>query len=204
MTKYIAFRLFVLPLALLLIIALFAGTETGRSIVYEIIHGLSTWAASSTGIELAFAIIAYTVTATIFLPVPLEGPLLFTSIWPLWLVLGVSAIGRALGAWIVFSIVQHLASSEKTIAALESTRKFQIRVGYLKAKTVVLRHGFVAFFLLQAIPFMPTRTSLYLYSHFEESPLKVVIGATVATAIRMLLMLALIRLGWMAGSRIAL
>ena len=56
----------------------------------------------------------------------------------------------------------------------------------------LVRYGFPAYFVTQAIPFMPMRTGLYVYAGVARSWRPVVLGIAVGALVRNLLMLGLV------------
>ena len=55
----------------------------------------------------------------------------------------------------------------------------------------VLRYGFPAYFLTQAVPFMPMRTGLYVYAGIAKTWRPVVFGVAAGTVVRNLIVLGL-------------
>ncbi len=143
------------------------------------------------------AIFLYGAACAIFWPTPSEAPLLLYHRASLAWIIGVSALGKACGAYLVcrsWRLVDRFAPA----LGLGGATALRDRV-----RDRLARRGFAAYFLMQAVPFLPMRTSLYAYASLAPDWRLVVAGAAVGTVCRNLLMLAIVVAGYLSWRRLA-
>ena len=133
----------------------------------------------------ALSIVVYQVACTLFWPTPSEAPLLLYPRLSLPAILALCVAGKVLGAVAI-------------LAGWSQAERFTTRAPerIVRARQWVrdrfVRYGFPAYFITQAIPFMPMRTGLYVYAGLATSWRPVVLGIAVGTVVRNLLMLGLV------------
>lgn len=137
-----------------------------------------------------FYVFIYNIACAIFWPTPSEAPLLLYKELPLPIIILVSAIGKGVGAYIVC----------KTWFTLDKVLK-KIRFRFLfwpksRIELYIKNKGFIAYLLMQSIPFMPMRSGIYIYSYISQDSKLVAIGAFIGTIFRNLLMLVLVYFGY--------
>jgi hypothetical protein len=131
------------------------------------------------------SIVVYQVACTLFWPTPSEAPLLLYPRMSLMSILALCVVGKVLGA---VTILAGWAQVERL-----ATRVPERFAGFRKwVRDRLARYGFPAYFVMQAVPFMPMRTSLYVYAGIARSWRPVVLGIAVGTVIRNLLMFGLV------------
>lgn len=153
--------------------------------------------------NLIVLIFVYEILCAIFLFTPSELPLIF-SLSPVIMlpkiklstIILACSLGKGCGAIVVFFVIKYLRSH----FFLKKLEAMQLRnVGIFdKLET----YGFPLFFIFQAIPFFPMRTSIYLYSCITNNVFKIFLGSSIGTAIRMVIMLSLIIIGYISVSTI--
>ncbi len=160
-------------------------------------------------------IFVYEIACAIFWPTPSEVPLLLYPKFPLFTIIIVSAIGKSFGAYLFFKwwpiinkliqpVIQYIQRLITTIIQrLHLNHIIDPIKNYIKKRNNKIKHfietkGFIAYFLMQAIPFMPMRSSIYVYSFISRNGAKVAIGAAIGTIFRNLLMLLLIWFGYIS------
>jgi hypothetical protein len=132
----------------------------------------------------AVSVVVYQVACTLFWPTPSEAPLLLYPRISLVTILALCVIGKVLGAVAI-------------LAGWKQVERFGARMPARVAgagegvRAWLVRYGFPAYFLTQAVPFMPMRTGLYVYAGIAKSWRPVVLGIAVGTVVRNLLMLGL-------------
>jgi hypothetical protein len=132
------------------------------------------------------SVVLYQVACTLFWPTPSEAPLLLYPRMSLVTILALCVIGKVMGAVAILAgwkQVERLAS--RTPARLVRGRDWM--------RDRLARYGFPAYFVMQAVPFMPMRTSLYVYAGIAKSWRPVVLGIAAGTVVRNLLMFELVR-----------
>ena len=133
----------------------------------------------------AVSVVVYQVACTLFWPTPSEAPLLLYPRMSLVTILGLCVVGKVVGA---VAILAGWKRAERLSArAPERVLRFRDWV-----RDRLVRYGFAAYFVTQAIPFMPMRTGLYVYAGIARSWPPVVLGIAVGTVVRNLLMLGLV------------
>ena len=137
----------------------------------------------------ALSIVAYQVACTLFWPTPSEAPLLLYPRWPLVTILALCVAGKVLGA---LAILTGWRRAEGLVARAPE-RILRLRL-WLRQRLV--RHGFSAYLVTQAVPFMPMRTGLYVYAGIASRWWPVVVGVALGTVVRNLLVLALVMGVW--------
>ena len=154
---------------------------------------------------IAFYIFVYEIFCAIFLFTPSEAPILLSKapvlLYPrlsFLTIIIISALGKGFGAWIVCKWLDIL---EKLFKHLHLHRFFSPKT---RIKNYLASKGFIAYFLMQAIPFMPMRSSIYVYSFISRNGAKVAIGAAIGTIFRNLLMLLLIWFGYISAKTLFL
>ena len=133
----------------------------------------------------ALSIVVYGIACTVFWPTPSEAPLLLYPRMSLAWILALSVLGKVLGAIVIlagFTWVERL-----TVWDLPRCARAR---EWLRDR--LARWGFPAYFVMQAVPFMPMRASLYLYAGIARDWRLVVLGIAVGTVVRNLLMLGLV------------
>lgn len=101
----------------------------------------------------------YTVLAAVILPIPVEIGLFNPYIHPI-LLIGILAIGKGVGAGIVFVIGVKLRSFFKSFNY--SNRLTSKILKY--CELFVIRYGHIGLFIIMSIPLMIDSVSLYLFS----------------------------------------
>jgi hypothetical protein len=132
------------------------------------------------------SVVMYQVACTLFWPTPSEAPLLLYPRMSLVTILALCVIGKVIGAVAIlagWTQVERLAA--RAPAPLVRSRD------WVRAR--LARYGFAAYFVMQAVPFMPMRTSLYVYAGIAKSWRPVVLGIAAGTVVRNLLMFELVR-----------
>jgi uncharacterized membrane protein YdjX (TVP38/TMEM64 family) len=133
----------------------------------------------------AISVVVYQVACTLFWPTPSEAPLLLYPRVPLVTILALCVVGKVLGAVAILAGSRQLERFGARLPARVAGARDRIR-------RWLLRWGFPAYFLTQAVPFMPMRTGLYVYAGIARSWRPVVLGIAVGTVVRNLLMLVLV------------
>ena len=133
----------------------------------------------------ALSIVVYQVACTLFWPTPSEAPLLLYPRLSLVTILALCVLGKVLGA---LAILAGWTQMERLTARVPGRIvRFRDRV-----RDRLARYGFPAYFVMQAVPFMPMRTSLYVYAGIANDWRLVVLGIAAGTVIRNLLMFGLV------------
>jgi hypothetical protein len=133
----------------------------------------------------ALSVIVYQVACTLFWPTPSEAPLLLYPRMSLVTILALCVVGKVLGAVTILACWKQF----DRIASRVPRRFARVRE-WVRAR--LARYGFPAYFLMQAVPFMPMRTSLYVYAGIARSWAPVVLGIAAGTVVRNLLMFELV------------
>lgn len=133
----------------------------------------------------ALSIIVYQVACTVFWPTPSEAPLLLYPRMSLVTILALCVVGKVLGAVVILTGWKQV----ERLAARIPPRLVRGR-DWVRAR--LIRYGFPAYFVMQAVPFMPMRTSLYVYSGIAKDWRLVLLGIAVGTVVRNLLMFGLV------------
>ena len=132
----------------------------------------------------ALSVVVYQIACTLFWPTPSEAPLLLYPKISLVTILALCVVGKVLGAVTILAGWQQVERfSARLPAGVARTRD--------RVRQWVLRYGFPAYFLTQAVPFMPMRTGLYVYAGVAKTWRPVVLGIALGTVVRNLLMLGL-------------
>jgi hypothetical protein len=142
--------------------------------------------ASASPIRLRLAIAAYTAACAVFLPTPSEAVILLRGRVSLFDILVAAAIGKALGSLVLGQAAISIAgwidrSRFASLVAISDRRRAQLT-----------RWGLPAYFVMQSVPFLPMRSSIYAYAHISRSLPRVVVGAGVGTLVRTTLMLGML------------
>lgn len=137
-------------------------------------------------VRLRLAILLYTAACAVFLPTPSEAVLLLRDQVPLRDILIAAAIGKALGSLVLGQAAIGIAgwierSRFARLVALSDRRRAQL-----------VRWGLPAYVVMQSVPFLPMRSSIYAYAHISRSLPRVAIGAGVGTLVRTTLMLGML------------
>lgn len=133
----------------------------------------------------ALSIVVYQVACTLFWPTPSEAPLLLYPRLSLPTILALCVAGKVLGAVAILTgWTQVERFGARVPAPLVAARRW--------VSDRLARWGFPAYLVMQAVPFMPMRTSLYVYAGLARSWPPVVLGIAVGTVVRNLLMLGLV------------
>ena len=133
----------------------------------------------------ALSIVVYQVACTLFWPTPSEAPLLLYPRLSLVVILGLCVVGKVLGA---VAILTGWTQMER-LAVRAPGRIVRFR-NWVSDR--LARYGFPAYFVMQAVPFMPMRVSLYVYAGIANSWRPVVLGIAAGTVVRNLLMFGLV------------
>lgn len=133
----------------------------------------------------ALSVVLYEIACTLFWPTPSEAPLLLYPRWSLWAILALSVAGKVLGAVVIL-----VGWKQAERLAARAPRRFVRVRAWLQER--LARWGFPAYLTMQAVPFMPMRTSLYVYAGVARDWRLVVVGMAVGTVVRSLLMLGLV------------
>jgi hypothetical protein len=133
----------------------------------------------------ALSIVVYQVACTLFWPTPSEAPLLLYSRMSLVLILALCVVGKVLGAVVILAGWTHF---ERLAARIP--QRFVRGRDWMRDR--LIRYGFAGYFVMQAVPFMPMRTSLYVYAGIAKDWRPVVLGIAVGTVVRNLLMFGLV------------
>jgi hypothetical protein len=132
----------------------------------------------------AVSVVVYQVACTLFWPTPSEAPLLLYPRISLVTILALCVVGKVLGAVAILAGWKQIERFGARMPARVSCARDRVRAR-------LVRYGFPAYFLTQAVPFMPMRTGLYVYAGIAKSWRPVVLGIAVGTVVRNLLMLGL-------------
>jgi hypothetical protein len=133
----------------------------------------------------ALSVILYQIACTLFWPTPSEAPLLLYPRMSLVTILALCVVGKVLGA---VAILAGWTQIERL-----SSRVPQRFAGVREwVRERLTRYGFPAYFVMQAVPFMPMRTSLYVYAGIAKTWRPVVFGMAAGTVVRNLLMFELV------------
>ena len=132
----------------------------------------------------AVSVVVYQVACTLFWPTPSEAPLLLYPKISLVTILALCVIGKVLGAVAILAGWKQVERFSARLPASVAGARDRVR-------RWVLRHGFPAYFLTQAVPFMPMRTGLYVYAGIAKSWRPVVLGIALGTVVRNLIVLGL-------------
>ena len=133
----------------------------------------------------ALSIVVYQVACTLFWPTPSEAPLLLYPRMSLVAILALCVVGKVLGA---VAILAGWTQMER-LAARVPGRPVWFR-NWVSDR--LARYGFPAYFVMQAVPFMPMRTSLYVYAGIARDWRLVVLGIAAGTVVRNLLVFGLV------------
>ena len=133
----------------------------------------------------ALSIVVYQVACTLFWPTPSEAPLLLYPRLSLITILALCVIGKVLGAVVILAGWTRIERWSARIPARFTGARDRVQ-------RWLGRYGFPAYFLMQAVPFMPMRTSLYVYAGLARSWPPVVLGIAAGTVVRNLLMFGLV------------
>jgi hypothetical protein len=133
---------------------------------------------------IALSVVVYQVACTLFWPTPSEAPLLLYPRISLVTILALCVIGKVLGAVVILAGWTQVERFGARLPARVTGARDWVR-------NWLVRYGFPAYFLTQAVPFMPMRTGLYVYAGIAKSWRPVVLGIALGTVVRNLLMLGL-------------
>ena len=133
----------------------------------------------------ALSVVVYQVACTLFWPTPSEAPLLLYPRMSLVTILALCVVGKVVGA------IAILAGWTQVERFTERAPERIVRVRNWVSDRLA-RHGFAAYFVMQAVPFMPMRTSLYAYAGIANSWRPVLLGIAAGTVVRNLLMFGLV------------
>ncbi|MBD3197450.1 MAG: hypothetical protein GF317_20520 [Candidatus Lokiarchaeota archaeon] len=101
----------------------------------------------------------YSILAAVILPIPVEIGLFNPYIHP-FILIGILAIGKGVGAGIVFIIGSNLRSLLKKI---NSSNPLLKKILYY-CELFVIKYGYIGLFIIMSIPLMIDSVSLYLFS----------------------------------------
>jgi membrane protein DedA with SNARE-associated domain len=132
----------------------------------------------------ALLVVVYQIACTLFWPTPSEAPLLLYPKISLVTILALCVVGKVLGAVTILAGWKQVERFSARLPAGAARARDRVRQW-------VLRYGFPAYFLTQAVPFMPMRTGLYVYAGVAKTWRPVVLGIALGTVVRNLLMLGL-------------
>ena len=132
----------------------------------------------------ALSVVVYQMACTLFWPTPSEAPLLLYPKISLVTILALCVVGKVLGAVAILAGWKRVERfSARWPASVAGARD--------RVRQCVLRYGFPAYFLTQAVPFMPMRTGLYVYAGIAKTWRPVVFGVAAGTVVRNLIALGL-------------
>lgn len=101
----------------------------------------------------------YSILAAVILPIPVEIGLFNPYINPI-LLIGILALGKGVGSWIVFLIGTNLRALLKKVNS--STRLLKKILYY--CEQFVKKYGYIGLFIIMSIPLMIDSVTLYLFS----------------------------------------
>ena len=133
----------------------------------------------------ALSVVVYQIACTLFWPTPSEAPLLLYPKISLVTILALCVIGKVLGAVTILAGWKQVERFGARFPAHVAGARDRVRQW-------VRRYGFPAYFLTQAVPFMPMRTGLYVYAGSAKTWRPVVLGIAVGTVVRNLIVLGLV------------
>ena len=107
----------------------------------------------------SFLFLIYTILAAVILPIPVEIGLFNPNVPPL-LLISILAIGKGVGAGIVFIIGAKIRSFLKTTNSSSALTKKILSY----CEKFVIRYGNIGLFIIMSIPLMIDSVSLYLFS----------------------------------------
>lgn len=140
------------------------------------------------------SIVFYEAACAIFLPLPSELPMFLFPRLSRVTVLAACAIGKAMGAWLVFTgsrtVVQsRWASSVKRLIKfperMSASRIY--RGGIAFSEAFIRRYGLIGFAILMAVPGMPMRTPIYAFSVLRINRISYTLTVAFGTVVRNLL-----------------
>jgi hypothetical protein len=134
---------------------------------------------------MAVSVVVYQVACTLFWPTPSEAPLLLYPQWSLVTILALCVVGKVLGAITILVGWTHM----ERLAVRAPGRVVRFR-DWVRDR--LARWGFPAYLVMQSVPFMPMRTSLYVYAGVAKDWRPVVLGIAAGTVVRNLLMFGLV------------
>jgi len=133
----------------------------------------------------ALSVVVYQIACTLFWPTPSEAPLLLYPKISLVTILALCVVGKVLGAVTILAGWKQVERFSARLPARVAGARDRVRQW-------VVRYGFPAYFLTQAVPFMPMRTGLYVYAGIAKSWRPVVVGIALGTVVRNLILLGLV------------
>ena len=132
----------------------------------------------------ALSVVVYQMACTLFWPTPSEAPLLLYPKISLVTILALCVVGKVLGAVAILA-------GWKQVERFSARWPANVAGARDRVRRWVLRYGFPAYFLTQAVPFMPMRTGLYVYAGIAKTWRPVVFGVAAGTVVRNLIVLGL-------------
>jgi hypothetical protein len=133
----------------------------------------------------ALSVILYQIACTLFWPTPSEAPLLLYPRMSLVTILALCVVGKVLGAIAILAGWKQVERLSRRVPPQFTGFREWVR-------DRLARYGFPAYFVMQAVPFMPMRTSLYVYAGIAKTWRPVVLGMAAGTIVRNLLMFELV------------
>jgi len=112
-------------------------------------------------ISYSIIFLIYVIFAAIILPIPVEIGLFNPYIHPIWLII-ILAIGKGIGAFIVFNISKTIRKKIKKIT-IEKNWKITKKI-ISKSENFVKKYGHYGLFIIMSIPLMVDSITLYLFS----------------------------------------
>jgi membrane protein YqaA with SNARE-associated domain len=103
----------------------------------------------------------YVILAAIILPIPVEIGLFNPYINPIWLII-ILAIGKGIGAFIVFNISRTIRKKIKKITIGKNWKITKKIIS--KSEDFVKKYGHYGLFIIMSIPLMVDSITLYLFS----------------------------------------
>jgi len=126
-------------------------------------------------ISYSIIFLIYVILAAIILPIPVEIGLFNPYIHPIWLII-ILAIGKGIGAFIVFNISKKIRKKIKKITIgknWEITKKI-----ISKSENFVKKYGHYGLFIIMSIPLMVDSITLYLFSLLNPTEEKTTLTST--------------------------
>ena len=190
------FRLLMLATSFGLFIVLLYFARSSN--LYQQLNQVSNWAFGTATAQISslwqtIGLIVYGVLSGTVLPTPSEAPILLYGHIPVLLILAASAIGKGIGAaTIVLAVVTGKLKVPAKVVSSVPTMDGSLR-------------GWIVYFLLQAIPFLPMRSSTAIFGmllQHKVAALQVGIVCAFASVLRMLLMWLFISVGLVTTGKI--
>ena len=119
--------------------------------------------------------LVYVILAAIILPIPVEIGLFNPYINPILLII-ILAIGKGIGAFIVFNISKELRKKIKKITVGKNWKITKKIIS--KLENFVKKYGHYGLFIIMSIPLMVDSITLYLFSLLNPTDEKTILTST--------------------------